>query len=249
MSLSFPAYILRLKHPSVKLHIRKTHNKLEYRTLSITVWHLWQQKDKNSCNARVRVRAREGRIGVFTIQNLGLWIVFRAVASLHQNVHRKQHVVLMKTTRRFDENNTSLWRKQHVTLKKTTRRFDKNNTSFWWKQHVTLKKTTRRFDENNTSFWRKQAGVLYKSPHWWKQRKNPADTTCINISIKRIIQAQKPRSCAKSERREVEKQRKGNEDIAKQKRHLSPICLKKAYYSNQIDVFNPLKDQKVKTNW
>ena len=213
MSLSFPAYFLHLKHPFVKIHNRSTHNKLKYRTLSVIVWHLWQQKDKNSCNARVRVRTREGVISVilrFKILAYGLRVALRFL---------------------------------HI------RTCTKNNTSFWWKQHVVLVKTTRHFEENDTSFWRKQAGVLYKSPHWWKQRKNPADTTCINISIKRIIEGQKPRSCAKSERREVEKQRKSKEDIAKQKRHLSPICLKKVYWSDQIDVFNPLKDQKVKTNW
>ena len=83
-------------------------------------------------------------------------------------------------------------------------------------------KTTRRFGENNTSF-------LGKEPNNGSKPREIQHTTCINISINRIIQAQKPRSCAKSERREVEKQRKSNEDIAKQKRHLSPICLKKVY--------------------
>ena len=57
------------------------------------------------------MRAREGCIGVFTVQNLGLWIVFRAEVSSHQNVHKKQHVVLMKTTRRFGENKPSLYTK------------------------------------------------------------------------------------------------------------------------------------------
>lgn len=47
----------------------------------------------------------------------------------------------------------------------------------------------------------------------------------------------------------MQKQRKSKEDIAKQKRHLPPICLKKVYYNSQIDVFNALKDQKVKTKW
>ena len=56
----------------------------------------------------------------------------------------------MKTTRRFDENNTSFYEKQAVDLKKTTRRF---------------KKVTRRFEENNPSFYEKQAVTLYQSPH------------------------------------------------------------------------------------
>ena len=47
----------------------------------------------------------------------------------------------------------------------------------------------------------------------------------------------------------MQKQRKSKEDIAKQKRHLPPICLKKVYYSDQNDVFSSLKYQKVKTKW
>ena len=36
--------------------------------------------------------------------------------------------------------------------KKTTRRFQQNNTSFSTKQHVSFNKTTRRFQQNNVSF-------------------------------------------------------------------------------------------------
>ena len=212
MSLSFPAYFLRLEHPFLKTHKRNTHNKLEYNVLSIIVWHLWQQKEKNSCNARVRVRAREGCIGVFTVQNLGLWIVFRAEVSSHQNVHKKQHVVLMKTTRRFGKNNTSFWRKQAVVLVKTSHRFI---------QKSPLMETKKKSCTHN----------LHKCKH------------------KENFHAQKTRRCAENERKDVQKQRKSKEDIAKQKRHLPPICLKKAYYSNQIDVFNPLKSQNVKIKW
>ena len=64
---------------------------------------------------RMRVRAYCVIIGIFTFRNLGFWFVFRYGVFPHQNVHRKQHVVLVKTTRRFG---------------KTTRRFDENNTSF-----------------------------------------------------------------------------------------------------------------------
>ena len=35
--------------------------------------------------------------------------------------------------------------KQHVGWEKTTRHFDENDTSFWWKQHVVFVETTRRF--------------------------------------------------------------------------------------------------------
>ena len=109
MSLSFPAYFLCLKHPSVKLHIRKTLNRLKYKTLPITVWHLWQQKEKNSCNARVRVRARERVISVilhFKILAYGLRVALRFL-----------HI------RTCTKNNTSFWWKQHVVLMKTIRHF------------------------------------------------------------------------------------------------------------------------------
>ena len=73
---------------------------------------------------RVYACAREGvDIGNISFQNLGLWIACRSEISSHQNVHKKQHVVLMKTTRHFEENDTSFYAKQHVVLKKTSRRF------------------------------------------------------------------------------------------------------------------------------
>lgn len=51
---------------------------------------------------RVYACAREGvDIGNISFQNLGLWIACRSEVSSHQNVHKK-------TTRRFDENDTSL---------------------------------------------------------------------------------------------------------------------------------------------
>ena len=66
-------------------------------------------------------------------------------------VHQKRHVVFIKTTRRFHQNNTSLSSKQHVTFIKTTRHFQQNNTSLSSKQHVTFNKTTRHFQQNITS--------------------------------------------------------------------------------------------------
>ena len=41
-----------------------------------------------------------------------------------------------KTTRQFQQNNTSFSSKQHVTFNKTTRRFQQNNTSLSTKHHV-----------------------------------------------------------------------------------------------------------------
>ncbi len=150
---------------------------------------------------RVYACAREGvDIGIFTFRNPSIWIACRSEVSSHQNVHRKQHVILMKTTRHFM----------------------KNKHSFYRKQHVVLVKTSRRFGENITSFYRKVSIIGSKAS------KSNTDA-CINISIKRNFQAQNPRRCAENKRRDVEKQRKSNEDIAKQKRHLPPICLKKVY--------------------
>ncbi len=46
---------------------------------------------------------------------------------------------------------------------------------------------------------------------------------------KKKFHAQKTRRCAENERKDVQKQRKSKADIAKQKRHLPPICLKKVH--------------------
>ena len=110
-------------------------------------------------------------------------------------------------------------------------------------------KTTRRFGENKPSFYGKQAVALYQSPHRWKQRKNSCTHNLHKYKHKENFHAQKTRRCAENERKDVQKQRKSKEDIAKQKRHLPPIWQKKTYRSDQIDVFNSLKYQKVKTNW
>jgi len=112
------------------------------------------------------------------------------------------------------KNDLSFYEKQAVTLKKTTRRF---------------KKVTRRYMENNQSFYEKQAVTLYKSPHRWKQRKKSCTHNLHKYKHKENFHAQKTRRWAENKRRDVEKQRKSNEDIAKQKRHLPPICLKKVY--------------------
>ena len=45
-------------------------------------------------------------------------------------------------------------------VEKTTRRFQQNNTSFSTKQHVVFSKTTRHFQQNNTSFSTKQRVVF-----------------------------------------------------------------------------------------
>lgn len=168
MSLSFPAYFLHLKHPFVKIRNRNPHNKLKDKTLSITAWHLWQQKEKNSCNARVRVRAKEKREGGYKyfyiskswlIDCVSLWCFFTS--------ERAQ-----KTTRHFDENNTSFYEKQALVLSKTTRCFEENKPSFYENKpslytKVPLMETKKKSSRHNLhkykhkeDYWRTKAKEL-----------------------------------------------------------------------------------------
>ena len=88
---------------------------LVYSALQIVLWHLWQQKCKNSCDVRVRVRAREGCYRCFHNSNAMFPIsVSRIGVFALSTFHWKQHVVFTKTTRRFPQNNTSFLLKQHV---------------------------------------------------------------------------------------------------------------------------------------
>jgi len=81
---------------------------------------------------RVYACARERVISVilhFKILAYGLRVALRF---LHiRTCTKKQHVVLVKTTRRFEENKPSFYEKQAVVFGKITRRFGENNTSFW----------------------------------------------------------------------------------------------------------------------
>ena len=63
-----------LKNLFVKTHSNIHHNNLNHSILQILAWHLWQQKDENSCNACVHVRASKGNIGLFTLQTLSAQI-------------------------------------------------------------------------------------------------------------------------------------------------------------------------------
>ena len=108
----------------VKIYRKKHHRNLIYSVLQIVLWHLWQQKCKNSCDARIRVRAREGCYRCFYNSNAMFPIsVSRIGVFALPTFHWKQHVVFTKTTRRFPQNNTSFLLKQHVIFLKTTRRF------------------------------------------------------------------------------------------------------------------------------
>ena len=88
---------------------------LIYIVLYRVLWHLWQQKHKNSCSVRTHARVREG-LHVF----------------LHFNFPLHHHLLAptRKTTRQFTKNDTSFYRKRHVVLWKTIRRFMKNKPSF-----------------------------------------------------------------------------------------------------------------------
>ena len=97
-------------------YVEKKHRRnLIYSVLQIVLWHLWQQKCKNSCDVRVRVRAREGCYRCFHNSNAMFPIsVSRIGVFTFPTFHWKQHVVFIKTTRRFPQNNTSFLLKQHV---------------------------------------------------------------------------------------------------------------------------------------
>ena len=96
-------------------------------------------------------------IGIFTIHFLIVFIIPQSWKSIHPLLEKKQAVVFSKTSRRFQQNNTSFSVKQHGVFSKTTRHFQQNNTLFSVKQHVVFSKTTRCFQQNNTSFSVKQA--------------------------------------------------------------------------------------------
>ena len=54
------------------------------------------------------------------------------------------------------KNNTSVEKKQHVILMKTTRHFDENNTSFLCKQHVVF------FAPRNTLFIKELTSIIFR---------------------------------------------------------------------------------------
>ena len=56
--VEFSAYFQSLKFVFVKICLEIRRNRLNYSVLPIVLWHLWQQKCKNSWDARIRVRAR-----------------------------------------------------------------------------------------------------------------------------------------------------------------------------------------------
>ena len=76
---------------------------------------------------RAYSHARERMIiGIFTIHFLIVFIIPQSWKSIHPLLEKKQAVVFSKTSRRFQQNNTSFSVKQHVVFSKTTRRFQQN---------------------------------------------------------------------------------------------------------------------------
>lgn len=83
------------------------------------MWHLWQQKVKTSCNARMRARVRVRFLLIhcfFAETTLRFtqhrstntdWLLYVYTETHNNIISCKQAVVLMKTSRRFSENNTS----------------------------------------------------------------------------------------------------------------------------------------------
>ena len=103
------------------------------------LWHLWQQKSKNSCDAGAYTRARRWffrKVCTLKKQN---WEKgkndWETVGNEWQNLLASMQVSVKKT-------DVSFYWKQRVVLLKTTCRFVENNVSFCWKQRIVLLKTT-----------------------------------------------------------------------------------------------------------
>ena len=76
-------------------------------------------------------------------------------------------------------------------LKKTTRRFQQNDTSVSTKRHVGFNKTTRQFQQNNTSFSTKQRVVFRGKRRNGQRRAEKESTQAQTIffhSVREILQ-------------------------------------------------------------
>ena len=115
------------KRWNVKTRTKTNHNPLYYRGLRRSVWHLWQQKHKNSCiYARMLARERRG-LQVFSHNSTPR---FSYLDFGHLFCLLWLQIALWKDTRR---------------LQKMTACFQQNNVSFSIKQRVIFNKTTYRF--------------------------------------------------------------------------------------------------------
>ena len=115
------------KNAEMLTHTKTNHNPLYYRGLRSNVWHLWQQKHKNSCTyARMRERERR-RLQVFSHNSTPR---FSYLDFGHLFCLLWLQIVLWKDTRR---------------LQKMMACFQQNNVSFSIKQRVVFYKTTAHF--------------------------------------------------------------------------------------------------------
>ena len=153
-----------LNRLSVKIYSRCECNVLEHRSIGGVLWHLWQQKDKNSCDARICARVRVGISLLFYTSWRADDVCSISVAQLSlfllQRVPQKQPVVLWKVTCCFIESDVLFYRKWRVVLWKTTCCFIESDVLFYRKWRVVLWKTTCCFIENNVLFCAKWAVVF-----------------------------------------------------------------------------------------
>ena len=104
---------------------------LKYSALQCLLWHLWQQKGKNSCDACVRVRAKGSDYRYFYTSKNSVFDGWFVDCFLPPNIHWKQAVVFHKTTRCFHQNDTLFFIKRYVVFIKTSRRLKCNNALCW----------------------------------------------------------------------------------------------------------------------
>ena len=96
------------------------------------LWHLWQQKSKNSCDACVRVRARGWFYRYFYNWISPFFNLHFSVSFIPPPLRSKKRAVTShKTTRCFSQNDTLFSLKQHVVFPKTSRRFISTYTSIF----------------------------------------------------------------------------------------------------------------------
>ena len=136
-SVSSSLNVLLLNHAFVKTYLNKNCIKLKYNGLLHPLWHLWQQKCKNSWQERARTRARKGVYRYFHNSNVPFPISIseRRISRLLP-LYWKRHVSFNKTTRRYQQNNTSFPTKQHVVSNETTQCFRQNKPWVVRKRHA-----------------------------------------------------------------------------------------------------------------
>ena len=124
----------------VEIYLKYMFNLLFISGLWWSLWHLWQQKDKNSCEcARTRVRARESD--------------YRYFYNCKESISSERFPIDLLQFQHFSQNDPS---------------FEKSDVSFYEKQHVVLCKTSRCFMKNHTLFCEKHYVVLWWITCWWK---------------------------------------------------------------------------------